>query len=279
MNVGVNFFGPKKKLYYDFEGTLELLKQAGINSAEICVSFTGHVGPPDGLDIEFSAQDLAEVTGGIWTVDNADEKVNIVRKNGLEIVSAHLFGDNSSPEGMLSILPSVVEFGKKHQIQCFVISLMKNYEQMIPFVDVMNTYTEALEKEGIMLAYHNHEVEFDHNKGVTALDYIMEHCPLLKLELDVGWVKFAGYDPLELMDKYQDRLIIVHLKDITEDACNENRDTCFTAIGEGSIPLKDILNKSKDCALIEHGIIIDQDDSLTDIIEDFKIGVQHIRED
>ena len=103
------------------------------------------------------------------------------------------------------------------------------------------------------------------------------HKSLLKLELDVGWAKFAGASVVGLMKKYRDRIELLHFKDIREDACPENRSTCFTAVGEGSIPLKDILKEAKNCPIAEHGIIIDQDDSPTDILDDIKRGVEHIR--
>ncbi len=137
--------------------------------------------------------------------------------------------------------------------------------------------SEALDKEGMKLAYHNHEVECMPEEGTTALDYIMEQCPLLKLELDAGWAKFAGLHPVELMKKYRDRLELLHFKDIKADASPETRNTCFTAVGEGSIPLKEILEEAKNCPIAEHGIIIDQDDSPTDILVDLANGVKHIR--
>lgn len=278
MNIGVNFFGPKKKLYEDFDGTLNKLKKAGITSAELCISFTGSLEPPKGLDIEFSPEDLAEVSGGIWVYKDADEKIKKVRNAGLSVISAHMFGDNSSPEAMLDILPLVKEFGVKHQIRCFVISLMKDLEGMKLFAPAMKQITETLNEAGIMMAYHNHEMEFDSKDGQTALDYILSACPLLKLELDVGWAKFAGADPLAIMKQYRDRIVLLHFKDITSDACPANRETCFTAVGEGSIPLKAIMAESKNCPIMDNGMIIDQDDSLTDIIDDLAVGARNIRE-
>ena len=113
--------------------------------------------------------------------------------------------------------------------------------------------------------------------GVTALDYVLEQCPNLGLELDVGWAKFAGADPVVIMKQYHDRIPLLHFKDVSADACAENRDTCFTAIGEGSIPLKGIMAAAKDCAIVEHGLIIDQDDSPTDILDDLGLGAENIR--
>ena len=79
------------------------------------------------------------------------------------------------------------------------------------------------------------------------------------------------------MRQYQDRIRIIHFKDITEDACQENREHCFTAIGEGAIPLKEIIEEAgKLPALYETGYVIDQDRSETDILRDTKASVMNI---
>jgi len=113
--------------------------------------------------------------------------------------------------------------------------------------------------------------------GVSALDYILEQCPNLGLQLDVGWAKFAGVNPVALMKKYGSRIPLLHFKDVRADACAENRDTCFTAVGEGSIPLREILAAAPCCALIEDCLIIDQDDSPNDILDDIALGAANIR--
>lgn len=71
----------------------------------------------------------------------------------------------------------------------------------------------------------------------------------------MGWVKFAGEDPVAWMRRYRDRLVLLHLKDVSADACDANRQTCFTAIGEGSIPLREIMAEADNCALAEYGVI------------------------
>ena len=275
MNIGVNTFGPKAKLYFDFDGTIEKLKASGITSIEPCIVFSENLEPPKEFDIP--PEVLQIMSGGIWPCEAAAERLAHIRAMGLETVSVHLFGDNSSPESFLSAIPRAIAFGKANGIRCYVLSLMEGCEGMKTFAPVVKQASEALAEAGIMLAYHNHEAEFEAVGGQTALDYLLEACPLLKLELDVGWVTFAGVDPLELLQKYRDRIVLLHLKDIKPDACAENRASCFTAVGEGAVALGPVLQAAKDCAIIEHGIIIDQDDSETDILDDIAIGIQNTR--
>lgn len=276
MHIGVNSFGPKRKLYHDFEGTLARLLEMNIDSVEPCITFTGNRKPPKGVELQISEQELLEMSGGIWGLDVAAERVKVLRSKGFAIVSVHAFGDNSSPEALESLLPALRTFGEENDIKCYVISLMKNREGMKEFIPALRRMSEELDKAGILLAYHNHEIEWEEQDGGTAIGDLMEQCPLLKLELDVGWTKFAGKDPLAVMDTYADRIVLLHFKDIRADACQENRRTCFTAIGEGSIPLAEILQKRGICPLLEHGLIIDQDDSQTDILDDLAVGAKNI---
>ena len=94
--------------------------------------------------------------------------------------------------------------------------------------------------------------------------------------MDVGWVKFAGKDCIEFMRKYKERIRILHFKDVCEGASSKTRSTCFTAVGEGSIPLADILKVAENLELDEVGYGIDQDGSLGDMMRDVSIGAQNL---
>lgn len=278
MHVGVNFFGPKRKLYHDFEGTLSRLKLAGISSAEVCIAFAGGGEPPKELALKIPPHILKEMKGGIWDLEDAAAKIAAVRAAGLTVISAHvMLGTLSHPQQLLDLLPPMLQLGKEAELSFFVLSPMKDLSGAKPFAPALRELSDALAAEGMTLALHNHELECAAEDGVTALDYLLEQCPNLMLELDVGWAKFAGAHPVELMRKYRDRLVLLHFKDIRADACPENRDSCFTAVGEGSIPLKEIMAEARLCPLTEHGLIIDQDDSPTDILDDLARGADHIR--
>ena len=278
MNVGVNFFGPKRKLYHDFEGTLKALKEKGISSAEICVAFAGGGEPPKELNLDIPPEIFREMSGGIWDLSVAAERLKTVRAHGLTVLSCHtMMGFQTSPEQLAEMIPTLLKFGQENTISYFVFSPMKDLDSIKPLIPALRQASDALAEAGMTLLLHNHEMECMAENGVTALDYVLEQCPNLGLELDVGWARFAGADPVALMEKYHHRIPLLHFKDITADACAANRDTCFTAIGEGSIPLREIMAAAKHCAIVEHGLIIDQDDSPTDILDDLARGAENIR--
>ncbi len=278
MNIGVNFFGLKQKLYHDFDGTLMRLKADGITSAEVCIAFGGTPELPEEVKQEIGKEQMMEMTGGIWDVAVAAERIARVRAQGLTVTSVHamVLGGASEPGQLIKLLPILKTFAAENQIRYYVISLMKDRKGMEDYVAVLRQMSEELAQEGVFLLYHNHETECMAGQGESALDYILSQCPKLKLELDVGWAKFAGISAVDVMKKYKDRLALLHFKDIRADACEENRNSCFTAVGEGSIPLDEILAEAKHCPLDADGLIIDQDNSPTDILDDVATGVKNI---
>lgn len=279
MNIGVNFFGPKRKLYHDFDGTLETLKAGGITSAEICVAFAGGGEPPKELNLDIPPEVFLEMSGGIWSFDVAAQRLKAVRDHGFTVLSCHMMlGFATTPQLLLDTLPTLLKFGQENQLRYFVFSPMKDKSDIEPLIPAIRTVSDALAQVGITLLLHNHEMECIPVDGVSALDYILEQCPNLGLELDVGWAKFAGANPVDLMKKYASRIPLLHFKDVRADACAANRDTCFTAIGEGSIPLREIMAEAPNCAIVDNGLIIDQDDSPTDILADLALGAKNILE-
>ena len=72
-----------------------------------------------------------------------------------------------------------------------------------------------MKEAGLTLLYHNHDFEFVQISGQYALDFLYDAVPadLLKTELDVCWVKYAGEDPAAYIRKYAGRCPVIHLKD------------------------------------------------------------------
>ena len=90
MNIGINFFGPKFKLYHDFDGTVEILKNSGVTSAEICVSFAGNGEPPEALKLIMPEDIFRQMSGGIWSLNDAPARLERVRALGMTVVSCHM---------------------------------------------------------------------------------------------------------------------------------------------------------------------------------------------
>ncbi len=68
---------------------------------------------------------------------------------------------------------------------------------------------------GYAYGWHNHNFEFvPLDDGTMPLDIIMAGSNDISLELDLAWVQVAGQSPTDWVQKYSDRLIAVHVKDL-----------------------------------------------------------------
>lgn len=74
----------------------------------------------------------------------------------------------------------------------------------------------ALKREGLKLAYHNHNVEFTRHGTKTAFELLLENTDPgnVWFEMDVGWVAAAGVDPMGLLRSHRHRFRLMHIKDI-----------------------------------------------------------------
>ena len=81
----------------------------------------------------------------------------------------------------------------------------------------------------------------------------------------------AGRDPASLLGEYSGRIKSIHLKDI-RPGCKD-RKKCFAAVGEGGIPLRELVR-----AAGSHGwsLVIDQDSSDGDIMRDIAAGADNV---
>lgn len=202
----------------------------------------------------------------------------MIRQNDLNVYGAHVFGIDLAEDHVKSTAADLIAIAKEFRLEYYVLSLAPTkISEVSLMIKSLNILADTLKDAGIPFLYHNHQHEFSTDQGELILDYIMREVPSMGLQLDVGWVTFAGYDPLEYMDKYAERIKIIHFKDISSDACEANRDDCNTAVGEGIIALEDIIEASKSLKLLEQGFVIDQDSSKTDMIEDIAVSCRNIK--
>nr|MDA3845934.1 TIM barrel protein [Vallitaleaceae bacterium] len=122
-------------------------------------------------------------------------------------------------------------------------------------IQVLKAATRILKKAGFNLYYHNHAHEFVDMNGLYALDILFEETKAegMLMELDTYWVEMAGLDTVVYMEAHASRCKLIHLKDmIIEDGKKVP-----AAIGEGTMPIKAILDKAK--ALQIPWIIVEND--------------------
>ena len=81
--------------------------------------------------------------------------------------------------------------------------------------DQLNELGEKVRRAGFQLGYHNHDIEFMAIDGVVPYDVLMAQTDpkVVKFQIDVGNLTFAGADAVAYLEKYSDRYFSMHAKD------------------------------------------------------------------
>ncbi|HEY7890293.1 MAG TPA: sugar phosphate isomerase/epimerase [Steroidobacteraceae bacterium] len=116
----------------------------------------------------------------------------------------------------------------------------------------LNQKGAALKREGLKLAYHNHNVEFARHGSQTGYDLLLANTDpdLVWFEMDVGWVAAAGVDPIPLLRAHRHRFRLMHVKDLKAGTAPNNAFKMDPAdVGSGTIDWKTILQAGYDAGV------------------------------
>jgi sugar phosphate isomerase/epimerase len=133
----------------------------------------------------------------------------------------------------------------------------KSPEDWVKISTFFQTIGEEAQRHGLQFAYHNHAFEFDIQVGDQfAFDSIYSSTDpkTVQVELDICWVQFAGQEPVAYIQKYADRLPLLHLKDFNKD---ENGKIITLELGQGLVQLADVISASTKAGV--EWLIVEQD--------------------
>ncbi len=138
---------------------------------------------------------------------------------GLRMTSSHFALDmvEDDPAGVLAIIK---DLGIEKAFVPYIAAELRPTDTAgwIAFGKRLAAAGQPLRDAGIPFGWHNHAFEFDATEtGDLPLDLITSAADDLLLELDLGWVRVAGQDPVDWIRKYAGRISTVHMKDIAPD--------------------------------------------------------------
>jgi sugar phosphate isomerase/epimerase len=84
------------------------------------------------------------------------------------------------------------------------------------FADKLNTAGEVATAAGFDYLYHNHDFEIKEVDGKSGLEHLMDlvSADNMNFEVDVAWVRVGGMDEVEFLNANEDRIKMLHLKDV-----------------------------------------------------------------
>lgn len=131
-------------------------------------------------------------------------------------------------------------------------------------IDVFNTAGKKLKENGLTFCYHNHGYEFRPYEDGTFFDYMVQNTDpnYVSFELDILWVVHPGHDPVALIEKYGDRMKLMHLKDlklgVVGDYSGSTPKENDVVLGTGQARVGEVLEAARKHSAIEYYYIEDE---------------------
>jgi sugar phosphate isomerase/epimerase len=140
-----------------------------------------------------------------------------------------------------------------------------------------NKFGEKTQAAGIMFGYHNHVHEFDNlDGGVPYAELLRITDPKkVTLELDCGWAKVAGHDPVQLMRDHPNRFSMLHVKDFKLPPA-PGTEAKVTELGLGTIDYKPIFAQAAKTQKIRHAFV-EQEAFDMPYMESLKVDADYMR--
>ena len=194
---------------------------------------------------------------GFWGLD-ANQFNDLLKKHNLTSPSGHYGFDQILAGGNDQILTDYIEAAKAIGQTYITVpylgeQLRKDAAGYRNVAQALNKAAQRVNEEGLKLAYHNHDFEFQQFGDTTGYQILLQETDpeLVKMELDLYWAYRAEKDPVAMMQENPNRFVMWHVKDM-----DKNDPKLNTEIGSGSIDYKTLFNKSTDN--VEH-IYIEQE--------------------
>jgi len=149
--------------------------------------------------------------------------------------------------------------------------------------EFFNRCGEVSLKAGIQFCYHAHFHEFARVDGTTGYDIMLKNCSpkLLKMEMDIFWVVYAGADPLHYWRMYPGRFPLLHIKDMRKGVTIHHQEmptpgtNPFAPVGQGTIDWRRIFAHVHEAGA-KH-IFVEQDECTLPEFEAIKISYDYLR--
>ncbi|TVY11126.1 sugar phosphate isomerase/epimerase family protein [Paenibacillus cremeus] len=198
---GLQMYSVRSAAQTDFLGTLKKIADMGYKMVE----FFGYGGLP------------------------AAELKKALKALGLTAVSTYV-----SPEDLEHDLKNQIDYAQKLGLRYIVTGFPKErFDDPSKFPELVSSlqkYGREMKKYGIQLLYHAHEHEYVIKDGHKIIDKLLAAVgtDVMKLAVDLYWVKKAGLDPKGTLLAYKGMVPLIHVKDMDTGGG-------FTEVGRGTI--------------------------------------------
>ncbi len=188
--VGLQTYTLRDMMAEDFVGTFRMIKEVGYDY------------------VELNERNYAEKTPA--------ELKAILDEVGLPSPATHI-----SYKNLANDVPGLINTARtlqcKYMVLPYVADDQRSMNDWKRHAALLNDAGEKLADEGVTLAYHNHQFEFDDlGGGTTAMDILFDSVAPKNatFELDFFWTNLAKQDIPALLKAHPGRFKLCHIKDM-----------------------------------------------------------------
>lgn len=176
-------------------------------------------------------------------------------QHGLEIVLTH-----TDPNRILNDTQAVI---REHQLMgCRYVGIgmmpqkYRSPEWLWHFAQDYREPAKQLADAGLLLMYHNHNLEFQKFGDTLVMDTLMDSFSPEEMgfTLNTYWVQMGGGDVCGWLKKLQGRTPCIHLKDMAV----RGMEPIMAPVGEGNLDFPKILETIRELGGVEH-LLVEQD--------------------
>jgi sugar phosphate isomerase/epimerase len=239
-HLGLQLYSLRAQTKESTKGALDIAKSYGIKEVEL--AGTGDLTPE-----QFAAE---------------------LKSRGLVPISGH-FGYNLFDKDVAAVIRDAKTLGLKFVVVPFPPvgqDRMFSEELAHKTAAKFNEWGEACKKAGLRFGYHPHGLEFRPTAGggETVFDILVRETKpeFVSFQMDVYWVYYAGQDPVKLLQKYPNRWVTLHIKDMLKGLATgihtgNTPPTGKVTVGQGQIDYPAVLRAAQKIG-VQHYFLEDE---------------------
>lgn len=166
----------------------------------------------------------------------------------------------------------VHEYAQAARSEFITTSLCKHIDEWNTLLPRVDEAAAIAADKGLTFTYHNHWQEFESTEEANAFERLVAgtNSELVRLELDLGWVRKAGGDPMSVWREHGDRIPQIHLRDYDM----EGETVCD--LGDGFIDVQAVFDRARE--LGTRWLIYEQDTYPVSPLESCRVCMARLNE-
>jgi len=131
----------------------------------------------------------------------------------------------------------------------------------------------SLHERDLTFGWHNHAFEFATlPAGEIPMAVLLDYAQTIEWEADIAWIVRSGNNPFQWIERFEDRITAVHVKDIAPAGTNRDEDG-WADVGKGVVDWSNLLPRLD----IGKRLLVTEHDNPSDVLRFARNSVQWLK--